>query len=93
MVIRARIIVPAAVAAVLSAAVAGALAAAAAGPISRPVAPARCAFDCPPGRQPVTCAFDNGRTAAFGDACRARAYACRHGLRIIGCADGNVRAV
>ncbi|MEW2356652.1 hypothetical protein [Spirillospora sp. NPDC029432] len=92
MVIRARILVPAAVAAVLSAAVAGALGAAAAGPISRPVAPARCALSCPPGQQPVTCAFDNGRTAAFAGACLARAYACRHGLEIVGCAPGQVRA-
>lgn len=35
--------------------------------------------------EPVTCYFGDGKVRTFGNRCTADAYACRHGLHIVGC--------
>ncbi|HEU5159640.1 MAG TPA: hypothetical protein VFU43_21785 [Streptosporangiaceae bacterium] len=44
-----------------------------------------CSTMCPMIFEPVVCAFSDGVTRTFSNDCVARAYACAHELRIIGC--------
>jgi hypothetical protein len=44
-----------------------------------------CAAMCPMIYEPVVCSLSDGVTRSFSNDCVARAYACDHSLRIVGC--------
>jgi hypothetical protein len=44
-----------------------------------------CAVMCPMIYEPVVCSLSDGVSRTFSNDCVARAYACDHSLRIIGC--------
>jgi hypothetical protein len=54
------------------------------GPAAEPPSPT-CSDMCPMVYEPVACEFSDGVTRSFSNDCVARAYACKYGLRIIGC--------
>jgi hypothetical protein len=53
----------------------------------RPTAepPSSCSGMCPMIYEPVACQLSDGVTRSFSNDCVARAYACDHDLRIVGC--------
>ena len=53
------------------------------GPAAEPVS--SCAGMCPMIYEPVICELSDGVTRSFSNDCVARAYACDHDLRIVGC--------
>jgi hypothetical protein len=53
-------------------------------PSSGPVV-SSCTDMCPMIYEPVICELSDGVTRTFSNDCVARAYACAHELRIIGC--------
>jgi hypothetical protein len=53
-------------------------------PISEPPV-SSCSGMCPMIYEPVTCELSDGVTRSFSNDCVARAYACDHELRIVGC--------
>jgi hypothetical protein len=44
-----------------------------------------CSSMCPMIYEPVMCELSDGVTRSFSNDCVARAYACDHDLRIVGC--------
>jgi hypothetical protein len=57
------------------------------GPATEPPA-SGCSEMCLMIYEPVRCRLSDGATRSFSNDCVARAYACGHGLRIIGCVAG-----
>lgn len=51
-----------------------------------------CSGMCPMIYEPVVCRLSDGVTRTFSNDCVARAYACEHGLRIVGCVAGEATA-
>jgi hypothetical protein len=63
----------------------GMLTAGPAAPSPTPAPGRSCQEVCTMIYDPVTCHFDDGKPRSFGNRCTAGAYACRYGLRIVGC--------
>jgi hypothetical protein len=54
------------------------------GPAAEPPV-SSCSGMCPMIYEPVICELSDGVTRSFSNDCVARAYACHHDLRIVGC--------